>query len=97
MIEKHYASSDFGRSQAADLMALSERQLNRKLSALIDYNFADFLRKYRLEKAKKRLQEGYQITEVSYDVGFASPSYFSTCFKAEFGFTPKEFINENQS
>lgn len=97
VIEKHYASSDFGRSQAADLMALSERQLNRKLSALIDYNFGDFLRKYRLEKAKKLLQEGYQITEVSYDVGFASPSYFSTCFKAEFGFTPKEFINENQS
>lgn len=93
-IEKNYTLSEFGRAQAATLMAMSERQLNRKLSALIDFNFSEFLRKYRLEQARKMLRAGGQITEVSYDVGFSSPSYFSSCFKAEYGVSPKDFVDD---
>ena len=92
-IEKNYTSTEFGRAQAATMMVMSERQLNRKLSALIDYNFSEFLRKYRLEQARKLLRAGGQITEVSYDVGFSSPSYFSSCFKAEYGVSPKELVD----
>lgn len=93
VIETHHASVTFSRTQASSLMAMSERQLNRKLAALIDHNFSEYLRKFRMEKARQLLLEGRQITEVSYDVGFSSPSYFSSCFKAEFGLTPKEYIH----
>ncbi|TDF34749.1 helix-turn-helix domain-containing protein [Alteromonadaceae bacterium M269] len=95
VIEDNYTDSQFGRPQAADALAVSERQLNRKLSAIVEYNFAELVRKHRLEKAKQLLLEGHQIGEVAYDVGFTSPSYFSRCFKAEFGLSPKELINRS--
>ena len=94
VIEDNYTDSEFSRPQAADALAVSERQLNRKLSAIVEYNFAELVRKYRLEKAKQLLLEGHQIGEVAYDIGFTSPSYFSRCFKAEFKCTPKQFISD---
>lgn len=95
VIEQNYASESFNRKVAANLMALSERQLNRKLAALIDHNFSDYLKKYRIVNAKQLLVEGKQITEVSYDVGFSSPSYFSKCFKEEAGMTAREFVDSH--
>lgn len=92
MIEENFSSEAFNRPTAANKMALSERQLNRKLGALIDHNFSEYLRKFRMQKAKQFLLEGRQITEVSFDVGFSSPSYFSSCFKTEFGLSPSEFV-----
>ncbi|MEP0355270.1 ATP-binding protein [Paraglaciecola sp.] len=92
LIKEHYTDENFNRRIAAEKLAISERQLNRKLGALIDYNFSEFLRKYRLEEARKAIIAGRQITEVSYSVGFSSPSYFSTCFKAEFGVSPANLI-----
>jgi signal transduction histidine kinase/DNA-binding response OmpR family regulator/ligand-binding sensor domain-containing protein len=92
IIEENYAQESFGRAEVASLLSIGERQLNRKLNAVIDYNFAEYLRKFRLSKAKSLLSAGKQITEVSYEVGFSAPSYFSSCFKAEFGLSPKEFV-----
>lgn len=92
VVEEHYQDDDFSRALAAQKLFVSERQLNRKLSALIDYNFTDYLRKYRLEKAKKLLSKGIAVGDVSYQVGFSSQSYFGTCFKAEFGVTPSAFV-----
>jgi CheY-like chemotaxis protein/AraC-like DNA-binding protein/anti-sigma regulatory factor (Ser/Thr protein kinase) len=90
VIENNYTDNEFGRKQAADALAVSERQLNRKLGAIVEYNFAELVRKFRLEKAKAILLEEGQIGNVAYDVGFTSPSYFSKCFKAEFGYSPKK-------
>ena len=91
-IKQGFADESFNRGKAAASMAMSERQLNRKLSALLDCNFSEFLKKYRLGRAKVLLISGHQITNVSYDVGFSSPSYFSSCFKAEFGMSPKAYV-----
>jgi signal transduction histidine kinase/CheY-like chemotaxis protein len=91
IIKLHYNDEHFGRAVAAGKLAISERQLNRKLSALVDYNFNELLRRFRLEKAKKLIKAGEQIGNVCYEVGFTSPSYFSRCFKAEFGCSPREF------
>ncbi len=94
IVEESYSDESFNRSKAADFMYVSERQLNRKLTALINYSFVDYLRKYRLDKARKELEKGRQITEVAFDVGFSSASYFSHCFKAEFGTSPKAFVDK---
>jgi len=93
IVKEHYQQESFNRVIASELMCVSERQLNRKLNALIDYSFSDYLRKFRLDKAKKELECGGQITEVAYTVGFSAPSYFSHCFKAEFGVSPKVFVD----
>ncbi|XOV77856.1 MAG: ATP-binding protein [Aestuariibacter sp.] len=94
IIANHYQDEDFNRTFAASELAMSERQLNRKLSALVDFNFAEYLRKYRLQRAKEALLEGQQITQVAYDIGFTSASYFTSCFKAEVGVTPKQFVEQ---
>lgn len=94
MISEHYSKDDFSRADAASYLALSERQLNRKLSALVDYNFSEYLRKYRLQKSTELLTSGMQVTEVAYDVGFNSPSYFSSCFKAEFDKSPSKYVED---
>ncbi len=91
IIEDNYHQDSFSRSEAAVLMAVSERQLNRKLNALFGHNFTDFLRQFRLNKACALLAEGHQITEVCYAVGFNSPSYFGSRFKAAQGMTPTEY------
>ena len=97
VIAQHYNDEHFTRAEAASHMALSERQLNRKLSALVDYNFSEYLRKFRLQKSCELLLSGKQVTEVSYDIGFNSPSYFSSCFKAEYEKTPRQFVEEQEA
>jgi AraC-like DNA-binding protein len=72
-------------------MAVSDRQLQRKTKALIDQNPMDLLREFRLNKAKELLMDGYQVSQVSDHCGFNSLSYFSQCFKAQFGMSPKKY------
>lgn len=93
LISANYHSSEFNRSFVANKLAMSERQLNRKLSALIDNNFSEYLRKYRLSQSLKLKNQGLQITQISDLVGFSSSSYFSSCFKAEFGMSYSEWIS----
>ncbi len=72
---------------------LSRSQLYRKTKALTGLNVNEFIRKIRLEEAKKMLEAGnVNISEVCYAVGFSSPSYFSKCFKELFGILPTEVV-----
>ncbi|NQZ06676.1 MAG: response regulator, partial [Algicola sp.] len=91
LIADNFHNKDFNRKEAASEMALSERQLHRKLAGLVDYNFSDFLRQFRLQQACNLLGRGFQVARISDEVGFSSPSYFSSCFKAEFGMTVKQY------
>jgi len=45
----------------------------------------------RLDKSKELLLKGQSVTETCFDIGFESPSSFSTLFKSKFGLTPTEF------
>ncbi|MEO2129613.1 MAG: helix-turn-helix transcriptional regulator, partial [Christiangramia sp.] len=66
--------------------------LYRKIKALTGLTANELIRKIRLERAKELLEQAGQVSvsEVSYNVGFSSPSYFSKCFKEYFGMLPKE-------
>lgn len=90
LIEENYAKDSFSKKEASETLALSERQLSRKLSAIANVGFSDFLRTYRLTIARTRIVEGSQITNIAYSVGFSSPAYFSKCFKEEFGISPSD-------
>jgi signal transduction histidine kinase/CheY-like chemotaxis protein/ligand-binding sensor domain-containing protein len=74
-------------------MAMSRSTLNRKLKSLLDISPNDLIRRYRLQKARSLLLSGSDITSAAYKVGFSSHSYFSQCFKEEYGITPSEWVS----
>jgi DNA-binding response OmpR family regulator len=74
-------------------MAMSRSTLNRKLKLLLNISTNDLIRKYRLQKAASLLSTGLDITTIVYRVGFSSPSYFSQCFKEQYGITPSDYIS----
>jgi signal transduction histidine kinase/DNA-binding response OmpR family regulator/streptogramin lyase len=90
-METHYKQSGFSIASMAVELAMSERQLQRKLKALTDQTPVHFLRIFRLERSLKLLSEGWPVGQVAMNVGFVSPAHFSSCFRAHFGCTPTEF------
>lgn len=93
IINAHLSDSDFNVEAIGQEIGLSRVQLYRKVKALTGSSVVDFLRKARLQQAKKLLMTTHRsISEIAYDTGFSSPSYFAKCFKEEFGQTPGECI-----
>jgi signal transduction histidine kinase/DNA-binding response OmpR family regulator/ligand-binding sensor domain-containing protein len=95
IIKTTYHNPILSRKIIANEMAVSERQLQRKVKALIDQNPMDVLREYRLNKSKELLKDGYQVSQVADQCGFNSVSYFSQCFKAHFGLSPKKYQQQD--
>lgn len=90
-INNHLDDSSFQTEQLARAMHLSESQLYRKLKALTNTSTAIFIRKVRLQNAKKLFSSSdLTVSEVAYSTGFNDPSWFSKCFKEEFGHPPSE-------
>ncbi|MGE6354940.1 two-component regulator propeller domain-containing protein [Flavobacterium sp. NPDC079362] len=68
---------------------LSRSQLYRKIKTLTGVSVNEFIRNVRLEKAKQLIEKGNNnINEISYKVGFTSPSYFTKCYKIKYGYLP---------
>ena len=68
---------------------LSRSQLYRKIKTLTGVSVNEFIRNVRLEKAKQLIEKGNNnINEISYKVGFTSPSYFAKCYKIKYGHLP---------
>ena len=75
----------------ADKLLISRSKLYRKIKALTGNTANEFIRKIRLEKAKQFLENSdYSISEISYKTGFSSPSYFTKCYKIQFGILPTD-------
>ena len=92
VIRRHLASSDFQVTELALALQLSERQLQRKMNALLGCQPQQLLLEQRLQRAAKLLNETpLTIAEISAQVGFKSPSHFSQKFKAVFQETPTEY------
>jgi signal transduction histidine kinase/ligand-binding sensor domain-containing protein/AraC-like DNA-binding protein len=94
VIEDHISEEKFNIESLGDEVGMSKTQFYRKLKAITGMPASIYLRTIRLSKAKKMI-EGRQgtISEIAYSVGFSSPSYFTKCFKDEFGYPPSETDN----
>ncbi len=91
VIRKNLGNSDFGVEEAASEIGLSRVQLYRKVKAMTGSSVVDILRKARLAKARHLLQTTKcSISEIAFEVGFSTPSYFTKCFKEEYGIKPGE-------
>ena len=74
-------------------MGLSRVQLYRKLKSLTNSSPNELLRRIRLERASALLASGsLTVSEISYEVGFSSPSYFAKCYKEQYGESPTDFL-----
>lgn len=91
IIQENLANSDLSVEQIGDEIGLSRVQLYRKVKALTGYSPVEIVRKARLARARHLLQTTERtVSEVAYAVGFSTPSYFSKCYKDEFGENPKK-------
>jgi len=90
--EREMSDPEFSVVALSKQMGLSRMQLHRKLTALTDQSATGFINTVRLNKAAFLLKsKSATAAEIGYDVGFNSPTYFSTCFKEHFGKTPLEY------
>ena len=74
----------------AQEMCVSYSTLHRRIKSLTGLSANEYVRKHRLDKAMQLLRDGQNPTEVALQCGFNSPSYFTRCFKAEYGLLPSE-------
>ncbi|REA64442.1 hypothetical protein DSL64_02510 [Dyadobacter luteus] len=91
-VEAHIADPEFNVEVLASEVGMSSAHLSRKLKTLTQFSANEIIKKYRIKKASLLLEnnEG-NVSDVMYDVGFSNLSYFSKCFREEFGVTPKEY------
>lgn len=94
IINKQLDDEEFSTEQLSAKVFMSERQLQRKLKALIDYTPREYLQHLRLIAAQTLLLNGERVTDVSLKTGFSSSSYFTRCFKAKYNMTPKQFATK---
>jgi AraC-like DNA-binding protein len=92
VVEENLANFDFTHEQLIDAMNTSKSTLYRKIKSLTGLSPSEFVRNIRLKHACIMLKnETGNVSDIAYAVGFNDPKYFSTCFKAEFGVTPREY------
>jgi signal transduction histidine kinase/DNA-binding response OmpR family regulator len=94
VIEENLSDSQFDLSRFADGMAMSTAQLRRKIKALTNQTAVEFIRRYRLQRAANLLkQKAGTVSDIAYEVGFESLSYFTKVFQEEFEISPSEYSN----
>ena len=94
IIQQNLSDSEFSVEDIGKQIGLSRVQLYRKVKAMTGSSVVDLLRKARLAKAKRLLEtRSMSVSEVAYDVGFSAPSYFTKCFKEEYGILPGDVGN----
>lgn len=94
IIQKNLSDSEFGVEDMGQQIGLSRVQLYRKVKAMTGSSVVDLLRKARLAKARRLLEtRSMSVSEVAYEVGFSAPSYFTKCFREEYGMLPGDVGN----
>lgn len=92
-VARHLENPDLSVDDMAGAMNMGRSNFFRKLKGVLGIGPNEYLRLTRLKKAAALLQEKeYGIVEIAYMVGFSTPSYFSSCFKKQFGVLPKDFV-----
>jgi len=98
IVEENLSNFDFTQDQLIEAMNSSKSTLYRKIKSLTGLSTSDFVRNIRLKHACLMLKsETGNISDIAYNVGFNDPKYFSTCFKTEFGQTPREYMKNHST
>ncbi len=94
-ITNNLTEPSFGVDLLAEEMSISKSLLYKKLIALIAEPPGELIKRIRLDKAVQLIEKNSgNITEIAFEVGFNDPSYFTACFKKQFGKTPSQYHNK---
>lgn len=91
LIMENISDEQFGVSELAEATNMSRSNLLRKIKKETGLSASQYIRQVRLAKAEELLQETeLTISEISYEVGFGNTSYFTKCFREQYGYPPGE-------
>lgn len=92
-LEENWREPEFNLEDYCQAMAMSKSQLYRKTISLTGLSPNLLLKDFRLEKAKALMQKKqYSISQITFESGFSSPSYFTKCFKSKYGLLPMAYM-----
>lgn len=93
VIENHISDEEFTIEEFDRELGMGRVQIYRKIKALTGNSPSRYIRSIRLAKAKTMImnKEG-NISEIAYSMGFGSPTYFTRCFKEQFGISPSDLL-----
>jgi AraC-like DNA-binding protein len=95
VIEDHITDHEFGVEELSGEVAMSRVHLYRKIKQITGMSVSEYIRTVKLKLAKDLLRKGEMtIAEVAYASGFASPSYFTKCFKLQFSHSPSDYLTQ---
>ena len=97
ILKDNYTNPEFNVPQLQSLMCMSMTPFYKKISALTGLTPALFIRLYRLQTARKMLEDhagdkGISVSEIAYMVGFNDPKYFSKCFQNQYHVLPSAIL-----
>jgi len=94
IVEANLANEKFGVEDLIREIGMTHSSLHRKLKSISNQTISQFIREIRLKKAKELLLNAdLTVSEISYRVGFGSPTYFNKCFHEYFSYAPGELKN----
>lgn len=97
LIDDHLSDPKLSVEELGGQIGLSRVQLYRKTKALCGYAPNELLRIARLKRASILLASTEKtVAEITYEVGFSSPSYFTKCYKEYFGESPTDFLKRKK-
>ena len=95
IVEKHMMNTDFNVEMMVSEMGLSRSNLYLKFKELTGLSSSEFIRNVRLKRAVQLFdQSDLSVKEIMYMTGFNTASYFSKCFKKQFGVVPSEYVGK---
>ena len=95
VIEANMSSPELDAKFVCSELAMSHSVLYKKIKALTNMTFVEFVRDYKLKTAKKLIAEkNFSVLDASYHVGYSDRKYFSKLFKSHFGIAPSDLIKK---
>ncbi|WP_299556362.1 hybrid sensor histidine kinase/response regulator transcription factor [Seonamhaeicola sp.] len=97
LVESNYQDPSFNIQNLAKKAGISRSLLHIKMKKIMKTNASDFIKKVRLNKAIELMNQGKQISEVAFKVGYNDPNYFSRVFKKEYSVSPTNYLESKEN
>ncbi|MEO0331003.1 MAG: helix-turn-helix transcriptional regulator, partial [Bacteroidota bacterium] len=94
LVKENIANEQFDITTFCEELGVSRSLLFTKMKAWTNFTPSEFIRHLRMQRATQLLaQKRFTVAEVSYQVGFRNPKYFSKCFQERYRITPSEYAH----
>lgn len=95
IVNNNIGNEDFDIPYFCAELGVSRTMLFTKIKAWSNFTPNEFIQHFRMKRAAQLLEQGkINISQISYQVGFKNPKYFSKCFQKKFGETPSQYANK---